>query len=39
MTDVLGEKEMGGHGCEPPASSNFICFVFRVSFFKAVSPA
>lgn len=39
MTDVLGEKEMGGHGCEPPAGSNFICFVFGVSFFKNVSLA
>lgn len=29
----------GGHGCEPPARSNFICFVFGVSFFKNVSPA
>ena len=37
MTDVE-EKEMGGRGCESLARSNFICFVFGVSFFKNVSP-
>lgn len=36
---VVSEEEMGGLGYEAPTRSNFICFVFEVSFFKNVFPA